>query len=64
MARLHAAKGTSCPDTVWGAYSLQANGDKGFQSDGQWLKPLAVVAGLLFVACLVEFVFTLTTTMH
>ncbi len=64
MARLHAAKGTTCPDTVWGAYSLQANGDKGPQSDGQWLKPLAVVAGLLFVACLVEFVFTLTTTMH
>jgi two-component system cell cycle sensor histidine kinase PleC len=64
MARLHAAKGTTRPDTVWGAYSLRANGDKGPQSDGQWLKPLAVVAGLLFVACLVEFVFTLTTTMH
>ncbi|MGA8172227.1 MAG: ATP-binding protein [Methylocystis sp.] len=61
MARSHAAKGTTRAEAVWGAYSFQ---DSGLRSDGVWLMRLAILAGLLFVGCLGEFVFTLTNTVH
>jgi len=63
MARSHEAKATSRADAVWGAYSFQDTGDKD-SHDGLWLKRVAIIASALCLACLFEFVFTLTTSIH
>jgi two-component system cell cycle sensor histidine kinase PleC len=63
MARSHAAQATTRADTVWGAYSFRDSGAKDSR-DGLWLKRVAIFASVLCLASLIEFVFTLTTTMH